>query len=100
MRDPSWWYVLICLTLVAAAIRVAMFSRLKALDPEIWRQLDEPTLFNGNLTRYTLEAKFLLRARYWGLRDPRLSALAITYSILCLTLWLGFAVLVTLDWIA
>jgi hypothetical protein len=98
MNDLSYWYGFVCVLLLAAGVRFIVFRRLKSIEPEFWRSLGEPTVFNGNLRIHLLEADYLLRARYLDIHDPKLTALSIIYSILYVTLWTAFIFLVSQQW--
>jgi hypothetical protein len=99
MNDLSYWFVLVCLLLLGAGVRFMMFSRLKSLDPELWRRVGEPSVLNGNVRRHLLEAGYLLRARYLDIHDRKLSALSIIYSLFYVAIWLLFFFLLMQQWV-
>ena len=98
MNDLSHWFLLVVLLLLAACVRFAMLSRLKSLDPILWRGLGEPGPFNGNVRRHLLEASYLLRRQYLPLKDEKLTALSVLYSLCYIAVWSLFMFLVAQQW--
>ena len=98
MRDPSYWFVLLFLLLLGSGIRYTMFNRLRTVAPELWRQLGEPAVFNGDVKRHLLELRFLLRARYLEIQDRRLTVFSVIYSVLYFAAWALFILLLLQQW--
>jgi hypothetical protein len=98
MGHLGYWWILVCLLIAAAGLRFVMIRRLQSTSPDVWRQLGEPTAFNGNLSRHLLELKYLLGARYRDSRDGKLILVGVVYSLCYLAMWLLFLILVWLQW--